>query len=73
MNKEKDKWYINSGSLGCHMKSNIANVGILSIDGDDIDFKQSNVECDVNSIIQEIEKMKIPFYKEILEIFYGKE
>lgn len=72
VNKEKNKWYINSGSVGCPMKSNIANAGILIIDGDDIDFKQLNVEYDVNSIIQEIEKMKIPFYKEILKIFYGK-
>ena len=72
INNKNNKWYINSGSVGCPMKSNIANAGILIIDGDDIDFKQLNVEYDVNSIIQEIEKMKIPFYKEILKIFYGK-
>lgn len=73
INNRKDKWYINCGSLGCPMKSNIANAGILTISGNEINYKQLNVEYDVNEVIEEIEKVKFPFYKEILKIFYGKE
>ena len=72
INNKNDKWYINCGSLGCPMKSNIANAGILTIDEDKINYKQLNVKYDVSNVINEIEKIKFPFYKEVLKIFYGE-
>lgn len=71
VNKIDDKWYINAGSLGCPMNGNCANAGLLEIDGEDIKFENVKVEYDVREIIDEIIKLKMPFYKEILKIFYG--
>ena len=73
INNKKNKWYINSGSLGCPIKSNIANAGILEINKNEIHYEQLRIEYDVNEVIQEIERLKFPFYKGILKIFYGKE
>jgi len=71
VNSEDNKWYINTGSLGCPMKSNIAKAGILEIDEYKIEFKKLEVEYDVKEIVEKIKLIKFPFYKEILEIFYG--
>ena len=73
INNKNNKWYINSGSLGCPVRSNIANAGILEINKNGIHYKQLKIEYNVNEVIQEIEKLKFPFYKGILKIFYGKE
>lgn len=73
INNKNNKWYINSGSLGCPIKSNIANAGILEINNSEIHYEQLKIEYNVNEVIQKIEKLKFPFYKEILKIFYGKE
>ena len=73
INNKNNKWYINSGSLGCPIKSNIANAGILEINKNEICYKQLKIEYNVNEVIQEIERLKFPFYKGILKIFYGKE
>ena len=73
INNKNNKWYINSGSLGCPVKSNIANAGILEINKNEIHYKQLKIEYNVNEVIQEIERLKFPFYKGILKIFYGKE
>lgn len=73
INNKNDKLYINCGSLGCPMKSNIANAGILTINENEINYKQLNIEYDVSEVIKEIEKIKFLFYKEVLKIFYGKE
>lgn len=54
-------------------KSNIANAGILEINKNEICYKQLKIEYNVNEVIQEIERLKFPFYKGILKIFYGKE
>lgn len=72
VNNNNKKWYINSGSVGCPMKSNIANAGILNINSENVSFKSLNIEYDVDNTIQKIEELKFPFYKEILEIFYGR-
>ena len=64
---------INSGSLGCPIKSNIANAGILEINKNEICYKQLKIEYNVNEVIKEIERLRFPFYKGILKIFYGKE
>lgn len=73
INNKNNKWYINSGSLGCPAKSNIANAGILEINKNEVCYKQLKIEYNVNEVIQEIERLKFPFYKGILKIFYGKE
>ena len=73
INNKSNKWYINLGSLGCPLKSNIANAGILEINKNEVCYKQLKIEYNVNEVIHEIEKLKFPFYKEILKIFYGKE
>ena len=73
INNKNNKWYINSGSLGCPVKSSIANAGILEINKNEIHYKQLKIEYNVNEVIQEIERLKFPFYKGILKIFYGKE
>ena len=73
INNKNNKWYINPGSLGCPAKSNIANAGILEINKNEVYYKQLKIEYNVNEVIQEIERLKFPFYKGILKIFYGKE
>ncbi len=73
INNENNKWYINSGSLGCPFKSNIANAGILEINKNEIFYEQLKIEYNVNEVIQEIKRLKFPFYKGILKIFYGNE
>ena len=73
INNKNNKWYINSGSLGCPLKSNIANAGILEINKNEIFYEQLKIEYNVNEVIQEIERLKFPFYKGILKIFYGNE
>lgn len=70
INKNNDKWYINVGSLGCPMKSNIARAGILEINNERIQFKSINVEYNVKEVIDEINELKFPFYEEILKTFY---
>lgn len=70
VNNKNEKWYINCGTLGCPMKTNIANAGILEISGDKVEYEQLSIEYDVSVAISEIEKLKFPFYKEILRIFY---
>ena len=71
INEKNNKWYINVGSLGCPLNSNIAKAGLLEINNGEVKFKSINVEYNVKEIIEEIYQLKFPFYKEILKIFYG--
>lgn len=71
INNEGDKWYINTGSLGCPMNSNIANAGLLEIKDSKVKFTKINVEYNVKEIIEEINREKFPHYEKILQIFYG--
>lgn len=72
INHESDKWYINSGSLGCPAgTSGSARAGILNIDGENIIYEQLEVPYDVNKVIDEIKNMKYPEYENILVYFYG--
>ena len=72
VNCEDNKWYINPGSLGCPMYNDIAKAGILEINNGKIDFKAIDVKYNVTEIVEEMNKLKFPFYREILKIFYGK-
>lgn len=69
-NKEND-WYINPGSLGCPMNSNIANAVILNINNERVDIQRLNIKYNVEKTIEEIKRIKFPMYSEILKIFYG--
>lgn len=71
INKEGDKWYINTGSLGCPMNSNIANAGLLEINDGKVKFTSIKVEYDVKEIIEEMNRQKFPHHEKILQIFYG--
>lgn len=71
INNKGNKWYINSGSLGCPLQSNIANAGILEIKQGKVNYKQLEIQYNINEVIKEIKELKFPDYEEILKIFYG--
>ena len=71
INNKDNKWFINVGSLGCPLQSDIANAGILDIKDDKINFEQLTISYDVDEVIKEIKELKIPFYEVILKIFFG--
>jgi len=71
INHIEEKWYINTGALGCPMNDNIAKAGILEIKNGKVEFKEINVKYNAEEIIEEMKKLKFPFYREILKIFYG--
>ena len=70
VNNIDNKWYINTGSLGCPMDSNMARAGLLEINDREIKFNRINVEYNVKEVIDEINNLKFPFYEGILKIFY---
>ena len=70
VNNINDKWYINTGALGCPMDSNMARAGLLEINDREIKFNRINMEYNVNEVIDEINNLKFPFYEQILKIFY---
>ena len=72
VNSDGNKWYINTGALGCPMDTNLAKAGLLEINDGEIEFNIINVKYNVNKIIEEINELKFPFYKKILQIFYGE-
>jgi len=69
-NHEDDKWFINVGSLGCPVGTNLARAGILDITREEVHFKPITVSYHVEEVIEEINQLKFPFYEKILEIFY---
>lgn len=72
VNHQDDKWYINPGSLGCPVDTNIARAGLLEINNGEIEFEPINIEYDVEEIIEKMNELKFPFYKGIMKIFYGR-
>lgn len=70
-NNVDNKWYINVGSLGCPLNSNIAKAGLLEINEGEVKFNSINIEYNVKEVIENINSLKLPFYKKILQIFYG--
>jgi len=71
-NNINNKLYINPGSLGCPMDTNIASCGILTIGNEDVKFEHLEIEYDVNEVTQEIKKLKYSNYINVLKLFYGK-
>ncbi|GFZ33184.1 phosphodiesterase [Clostridium zeae] len=72
INHESNKWYINSGSLGCPADDiNIARAGIIVVNEDCITYEKLNVHYDVKKVIENIKYIKYPDFKNILKYFYG--
>ena len=71
INNKENKCFINPGSLGCPLQTNIANAGILEIKDNEINFEQLYISYNVDEVIKEIKELKFPFYEGILKIFYG--
>lgn len=70
INNIDNKWYINPGTLGCPKNSNMAKAGLLEIKNGKITFDMINVKYNIKEIIKEIKNIKMPFYNEIIQIFY---
>ncbi len=70
VNKLKDKWYINVGSLGCPIGENYATAGMLEITNENVEFKQIKAKYDVQAVIDEIRKINYPMCEKIIEDFY---
>lgn len=71
MNKINNKIYLNPGSLGCPKDKNLLSSCILNID-DKILVEKIEIEYDTTNIINQINKIKMPFYDKILKIFYNQ-
>ena len=72
VNCKDNKWYINPGSLGCPLNTDIAKAGILEIDNSKIEFNPINLKYNVEEIVEEMNRLKFPHYKGILKVFYGR-
>lgn len=69
--KEKDKFLINPGSLGCPSKDkNIARGLILDINKN-INIKEIDIKYDINKVIKEMDELNYPSKEIIKKIFYG--
>lgn len=73
VNSNDDKWYINTGAVGCIIDNDMASSGILSINDEKVDFQCLSIEYDIKKTIEEINKIKFPMYKKILKIFYRRD
>jgi predicted phosphodiesterase len=72
INHESNKWYINTGSLGCPSDGiNIARAGVIIVNEEIIAYEELNVHYDVKKVIEDIENIKYPDFKNILKYFYG--
>lgn len=72
INHESNKWYINSGSLGCPVGTiNSARAGILDIDGDNITYQQLNVSYDVKKVVEDIRNIRYPDYENIFMEYHN--
>lgn len=69
----QNKWFINSGSLGCPAKErNIARAAILEItENKHVSVQRIDVQYDVFKVLEDIERLKYPAYKEIEHFFFG--
>ncbi|MBK1810815.1 metallophosphoesterase family protein [Clostridium sp. YIM B02505] len=72
INNELKRWYINTGSLGCPSDDiNIARAGILVVNEDSTKYEELNVNYHVKKVIEDIENIRYPDFKNILQYFYG--
>ena len=68
--QNKNKHYINPGSLGCPSNSKVASAGILEINNNNIKYKQIEIEYDVEKVINKIRKLNYPLCNFIINTFY---
>ncbi|MDE5605004.1 MAG: metallophosphatase family protein [Eubacterium sp.] len=67
-----DKLYINVGSLGCPAQDkNLARAGILKLENGNAEVQTIDVEYDVDTVIQLIDKINYPDSDNIKKYFYG--
>ncbi len=71
-NIDNKKMYINLGATGCPADNIFANAGIINISGGNVEYSPIKIEYDVQSVIEEIRKLKYPFYESVIHIFYGE-
>lgn len=69
----QDRWFINSGSLGCPASDkNIARAAILEMEENGhIAVNSIEVAYDVAKVIERIDSIRYPTYREIKKFFYG--
>jgi len=65
-----NKYYINPGSLGCPIKTNGANAGILEINNGKVEYRQITVKYHIEKVIGDIKRLKYPICKFIIKLFY---
>ena len=63
INNKENKWFINVGSLGCPLQSNIANAGVLDIKDDKINFEHLAIPYEADKVIKEIKKLNFHFMR----------
>lgn len=69
----KNKWFINTGSLGCPMKdSNEGKAAILTIENNNITLEELIITYDVSEVLNAYKSRNIPGSKVLAEIFFGK-
>ena len=64
--------YIDLDATGCPADNISANAGIINISGGNVEYSPIKIEYDVQSVIEEIRKLKYPFYESVIHIFYGE-
>ncbi|MFR8010213.1 MAG: metallophosphoesterase family protein [Clostridia bacterium] len=69
----RNRWFINSGSLGCPGKDrDIARAALLEITPNGHVAVQSvKVTYNVSAVLEDIERLKYPAYAEIKRLFFG--
>lgn len=69
----RNRWFINSGSLGCPGKNrNIARAALLEITPNGhIAVQSVEVTYNVSAVLDDIERIKYPAYAEIKRLFFG--
>lgn len=69
----KNKWFINSGSLGCPANEiNIARAAILEItENGHVSVQSIEVKYDVSKVLEDIERLKYPDSEAIKHFFFG--
>lgn len=71
-NKSNEKIYLNLEALGCPQKTEMAMAGMLDITGGNVEYSRVDVPYDVDKLKEDINKLKYPFYSDLLRIFYGE-
>lgn len=69
----QNRWFINSGSLGCPANDkNIARAAILEIEeSDHISVRSIEIKYNVTTVLEHIDAIKYPAYRDIKKFFFG--